>query len=142
MSRVGSVNGGLPGPAGGGHPQPPPREARAGSWPPASTGAYPGFPVFPVDRISAPCFFRGDLLYPARRLILYSPIFRVSVLRCMPRAQAVLVRLPSDLPSTREMKRFSNSRTASSNWTPLTTIASQCHYGRSRIILITVHSIP
>src|SRR5713226_9234237 len=70
----------------------------------------------------------------ARRLILYSPILRVSVFRCMPKASAVLVRLPSHRPSTRLMKRFSNSRTASSNCTPFSTISSTSRSSRSLIM--------
>src|SRR5947207_2072560 len=73
-------------------------------------------------------------LYPTLRLILYSPIFLVSVLRCMPRESAVLVRLPSARPRTHVMKRFSNSWTASSNWTPRSTISSTSRWRRSEII--------
>src|SRR5262245_22795616 len=77
--------------------------------------AYPTYPTYPT--------------YPALRLILYSPILRVSVLRWMPSVSAVFVRLPSSLPRTRTMNRFSNSRTASSNRTCLRTI---CSTGRPR----------
>src|ERR1019366_3233461 len=51
----------------------------------------------------------------------------------MPSESAVLVRLPSYLTSTRAMKRFSNSRTASSNRTPLSTISSTSFSSRSLI---------
>src|SRR5262245_21486527 len=53
----------------------------------------------------------------------------------MPRASAVLVRLPSHWPRTCSMNRFSSSRTASSKRTPLFTIASTSFWSRS---LITV----
>src|SRR6185503_19384986 len=42
----------------------------------------------------------------------------------MPSASAVFVRLPSYRPRTWLMNRFSNSRTASSNWTSLSTISA------------------
>jgi len=44
---------------------------------------------------SSPSGLSGPPAYPARLFILYSPIFRVSVLRCMPSVHAVFVRLPS-----------------------------------------------
>src|SRR5262249_28085577 len=69
-----------------------------------------------------------------RFLILYSPIFLVRVLRCIPRVPAVLIRLPSQRPRTRLMNRFSNSRTASSNCTPRSTISSTSRSSRSLII--------
>src|SRR4029453_3369414 len=74
------------------------------------------------------------LAYPTSRLILYSPIFRLRVFRWMPSVSAVLVRLPSDRLKTRAMNRFSNSRTASSKWTPLSTISSTSFSSRSAII--------
>src|SRR4029453_6465352 len=72
--------------------------------------------------------------YRAPRLILYSSIFRLRVLRWMPSVPAVLVRLPSQRLSTLMMNRFSNSRTASSNCTPLSTISSTRCSSRSEII--------
>src|SRR5688572_3560509 len=52
----------------------------------------------------------------------------------MPSASAVLVKLPSQLPNTRAMNRFSNSRTASSNCTPRSTISSTSRSSRSEIM--------
>src|SRR4029079_8098691 len=66
----------------------------------------------------------------------YSSIFRARVLRCMPSASAVLVTLPSQHPRTLEMKRFSNSRTASSKWTPLATMSSTSFSRRSEIMSV------
>src|ERR1035437_4816556 len=57
----------------------------------------------------------------------------------MPSESAVLVRLPSYLTSTRAMKRFSNSCTASSNRTPLSTLSPQSFSSRS---LITARGAP
>jgi len=88
-------------------------------------GSYPTYPTYPTCAT-----------YPALLLILYSPIFRVSVLRCIPRAPAVFVRLPEHRPRTRAMNRFSNSWTASSNRTPRSTISSTSF---SSLSLITGH---
>src|ERR1700730_16470113 len=52
----------------------------------------------------------------------------------MPRVPAVLVRLPSERTRTRLMNRFSNSRTASSKRTPLSTISSTSFSSRSEIM--------
>src|SRR6185295_3828045 len=52
----------------------------------------------------------------------------------MPSVPAVLVRLPSQRLSTLMMNRFSNSRTASSKCTPLSTISSTRCSSRSEII--------
>src|SRR5262249_39603045 len=48
---------------------------------------------------------------------------------------AAFVRLPLQLARTRLMKRFSNSRIASSNWTPRPTISSTSFSRRSLIML-------
>src|SRR6266568_1552411 len=53
----------------------------------------------------------------------------------MPKVSAVLVRLPSQDPRTRAMKRFSNSLTASSKCTPLFTMSSTSFSSRSLIIV-------
>src|SRR5262245_27932755 len=52
----------------------------------------------------------------------------------MPSLPAVFVRLPSQHPSVRAMKRFSNSRTASSNCTPRSTMSPTSCSSRSLII--------
>ena len=60
-----------------------------------------------------------------------SAIFRLSVFRWIPSVSAAFDKLPSESASTREMNRRSNSRLASENRMPLSTISAMSRSSRS-----------